>query len=162
MASDVRVRFAPSPTGYLHVGGARTALYNWLFARNQGGHFILRIEDTDRTRYVPDALPDLLDGLRWLGLSWDEGPEVGGDYGPYFQSDRLAIYQQHAQRLVDQGLAYRCYCSPERLEAMRVEQQARGLSGYDRHCRYLTRAPIAELEAQGIRPVTRLAVPTDG
>ncbi len=162
MSSNVRVRFAPSPTGYLHVGGARTALYNWLFARHMGGQFLLRIEDTDRTRYVPDALPDLLTGLRWLGLGWDEGPDVGGDSGPYFQSDRLPIYRDHAQRLVEQGLAYRCYCSPARLEAMRAEQQAQGLSGYDRHCRYLTKEQIAEYQAEGLRPVVRLAVPTEG
>jgi len=162
MSTNVRVRFAPSPTGYFHVGGARTALYNWLYARHSGGQFILRIEDTDRTRYMPDALPDLLEGLRWLGLGWDEGPEVGGDYGPYFQSDRLPIYQEYAQRLIDQGLAYRCFCTPERLEAMRLEQQAKGLSGYDRHCRFLTRAEIAEREADGIRPVVRLAVPLGG
>ncbi len=162
MTSDVRVRFAPSPTGYFHVGGARTALYNWLFARHHGGQFVLRIEDTDRTRYVPDALPDLLDGLRWLGLFWDEGPEVGGDHGPYFQSDRLDLYLQYAQQLVDEGKAYRCYCSPERLDAMRDAQRAEGLSGYDRHCRYLTAAQVADYEAQGIRPVIRLAVPTEG
>jgi len=111
----VRVRFAPSPTGYLHVGGARTALYNWLYARQHGGTFVLRIEDTDRTRYVPDALADLLDGLRWLGLCWDEGPEVGGPYGPYYQSDRLELYRKAAEDLIAKGAAYRCYCSPERL-----------------------------------------------
>ncbi|NLD73707.1 MAG: glutamate--tRNA ligase, partial [Chloroflexi bacterium] len=162
MTDSVRVRFAPSPTGYLHVGGARTALYNWLFARHHGGQFILRIEDTDRTRYVPDALPDLLDGLRWLGLGWDEGPEVGGDRGPYFQSDRLALYQEYAERLVSEGQAYRCYCTPQRLEAMREEQRARGQAGYDRHCRNLTQQEIADCEAQGIRPVIRLAVPSEG
>ena len=162
MTDSVRVRFAPSPTGYLHVGGARTALYNWLFARHHGGQFILRIEDTDRTRYVPDALPDLLEGLRWLGLCWDEGPEVGGDHGPYYQSDRLALYQEYAERLISEGLAYRCYCSPQRLETMREEQRARGQSGYDRRCRTLTREEIADCEAQGIRPVIRLAVPTEG
>src|SRR6056297_1165010 len=101
----VRVRFAPSPTGYFHVGGARTALYNWLFARHHGGKFILRIEDTDRTRYQSEALPDLIEALRWLGLCWDEGPQVGGDYGPYCQSDRKEIYQKYAQQLVDEGHA---------------------------------------------------------
>jgi len=133
----VRVRFAPSPTGFLHVGGARTALYNWLYARHHGGKFILRIEDTDRTRYEPEALPDLIAGLRWLGLCWDEGPEVGGDYGPYYQSDRVALYQKYAEQLVADGLAYRCYCSTERLAEVRKQQREAGLAqGYDRHCRY--------------------------
>jgi len=159
----VRVRFAPSPTGYFHVGGARTALYNWLFARHHGGQFILRIEDTDRTRYEVQALPDLLESLRWLGLSWDEGPDVGGRYGPYYQSDRVHLYQAHAQQLVSQGLAYRCYCSAERLEQLREEQRVAGAPpGYDRHCRHLTAAQIADYEAQGIRPVIRLAIPTEG
>jgi len=101
----VRVRFAPSPTGGFHVGGARTALYDWLFARHHGGKFILRIEDTDRTRYDPRAIPDLLDSLHWLGLQWDEGPDVGGDYGPYYQSDRIHLYQQYAEQLVRDGAA---------------------------------------------------------
>ena len=159
----VRVRFAPSPTGYLHVGGARTALYNWLFARHHGGKFILRIEDTDRRRYNPDSLPDLLSGLRWLGMFWDEGPEVGGEYGPYYQSDRVHLYQEHIQELVDKGLAYRCYCSPERLARVREQQKgADSALGYDRHCRYLTREQIREYEAQDIKPVMRLAVPTEG
>jgi len=163
MQNKVRVRFAPSPTGYLHVGGARTALFNWLFARHNGGQFLLRIEDTDRTRYVPQALPDLLDGMRWLGLFWDEGPEVGGDYGPYYQSDRAHLYRQHAEELVAKGLAYRCYCSPERLESMRRERRAAGLPyGYDRQCRTLTKKQIADYEAQGVRPVIRLAVPLEG
>lgn len=160
--SDVRVRFAPSPTGFFHVGGARTALYNWLFARHHGGRFILRIEDTDRTRYEPEALPDLLEGLRWLGLCWDEGPEVGGNHGPYYQSDRVHLYREYAEQLVEDGRAYRCYCTPERLSAMREEQRARGLSGYDRRCRYLTRDQIAEREAQGLPSVIRLAIPTEG
>jgi len=164
MTSDtVRVRFAPSPTGFLHVGGARTALYNWLFAQHHGGKFILRIEDTDRSRYQPDAVPDLLDGLRWLGLCWDEGPEVGGEYGPYYQSDRLALYQEYAEQLVDDGLAYRCYCSPERLANLREQQRrTKAPPGYNRHCRHLTRKQIADYEAQGVRPVVRLAVPTEG
>ena len=160
---NVRVRFAPSPTGYFHVGGARTALFNWLFARQHGGQVILRIEDTDRTRYEAESLPDLLDSLRWLGLNWDEGPEVGGAYGPYFQSDRLPLYHQYAQELIDKGAAYRCYCTPERLTALREEQKTAGAAlGYDRHCRNLTQAQIADYEAQGIRPVVRMAVPLEG
>jgi len=164
MASDtVRVRMAPSPTGYFHLGSARTALYNWLFARHHGGKFILRIEDTDRTRYHPEALPDMLESLRWLGLCWDEGPEVGGDYGPYYQSDRLPLYAEYAEQLIQEGKAYRCYCTPERLERMREEQRAAGLPpGYDRHCRYLTREQIAANEAQGLRSVVRQAVPLEG
>ncbi len=164
MTNTVRVRFAPSPTGYLHVGGARTALFNWLFARRHNGVFILRIEDTDRTRYQPEALEDIMESLRWLGLEWDEGPEVGGDYGPYFQSQRLDIYQKYAQQLVDSGHAYRCYCSPERLALMREEQRRRGEPnlGYDRRCRYLTAKERAEYEAQGIVPVVRLKIPLEG
>jgi len=158
----VRVRFAPSPTGYLHVGGARTALFNWLYARHHNGAFILRIEDTDRTRYQEDALQDLMDGLRWLGLDWDEGPEVGGDYGPYFQSQRLGLYQEYAQKLVDEGHAYKCYCSPERLAEMRKLQRGRDQTGYDRRCRILTAKERADYEAQGIVPVIRLAVPLEG
>lgn len=161
-SKPVRVRFAPSPTGYLHVGGARTALYNWLFARRHGGTFILRIEDTDRTRYQEEAVQDLFDSLRWLGLDWDEGPQVGGDYGPYAQSERLDIYQHYARQLVDEGHAYYCYCSPERLARMR-EEHARGeQTGYDRHCRYLTAQQRADYEAQGIVPVVRLKVPLEG
>jgi len=159
----VRVRFAPSPTGYFHVGGARTALYNWLLARHHGGVFILRIEDTDRTRYQPEALDDLLSSLRWLGLDWDEGPETGGDHGPYFQSERLEIYQKYANQLIDEGYAYNCYCSPERLAQMRRKQRASGASqGYDRHCRELTAQQRAEYEAQGITPVVRFKTPLAG
>lgn len=99
-SKQVRVRFAPSPTGFLHIGGARTALYNWLFARANGGKFILRVEDTDRTRFVPEALEDIMTSLRWLGLDWDEGPDCGGDFGPYYQSQRLPYYQQYAEQLV--------------------------------------------------------------
>jgi len=164
VGGNVRVRFAPSPTGYLHVGGARTALFNWLFARHRGGTFILRIEDTDRTRYREDALQDLMAGLRWLGLEWDEGPEVGGAYGPYFQSQRLPLYREYAQKLLESGCAYKCYCSPERLVQMREEQRRRGEPdiGYDRHCRYLTAKERTEHEAQGIVPVVRLKVPLEG
>ncbi|MGI6367987.1 MAG: glutamate--tRNA ligase [Anaerolineae bacterium] len=163
MAQEVRVRFAPSPTGYFHLGGARTALYNWLFARHNGGKFILRIEDTDRTRYHPDAVPFLLESLRWLGCMWDEGPEVGGSCGPYYQSDRIALYQQYAEQLIAEGKAYRCYCSSERLAALREQQHAQGVKpGYDRHCRHLTRQQIADYEAAGVAPVVRLAIPLEG
>ena len=164
MTNTVRVRFAPSPTGYLHVGGARTALFDWLFARQHNGAFILRIEDTDRKRYEPEAVGNILESLRWLGLEWDEGPEVGGDYGPYYQSQRLDLYQKYAQQLVDSGHAYRCYCSPERLDHIRDEQRRRGEPdvGYDRHCRYLTAKDRAEYEAQGIVPVVRFKVPLEG
>jgi glutamyl-tRNA synthetase len=163
IAQPVRVRFAPSPTGFFHVGGARTALFDWLYARHHNGKFILRIEDTDRTRYNPGAVPDLLESLRWLGLFWDEGPEVGGQYGPYYQSDRLHLYHQYTDQLVANGQAYRCYCSPERLEALREEQRAAKLSpGYDRQCRYLTQKQISDFESQGIKPVVRLAVPLEG
>jgi glutamyl-tRNA synthetase len=161
----VRVRFAPSPTGYFHVGGARTALYNWLFARHhEGGVLILRIEDTDRTRYQEEAESDLVASLRWLGLEWDEGPEVGGDYGPYHQSQRLDLYARHTDRLLTEGYAYKCFCSSERLAALRVEQrQAHSQHvGYDRHCRHLTREQVAEQEACGLRPVIRLKAPLKG
>ena len=159
----VRVRIAPSPTGYFHIGSARTALFNWLFARHHGGDFVVRVEDTDRTRYNAEAVPDMVDSLRWLGLDWDEGPEIGGDYGPYYQSERLALYHQYAEQLVSEGNAYRCYCSPERLAAMREQQMAQKADvGYDRHCRNLTAAQRAEYEAEGITPVIRLKVPLQG
>lgn len=164
MTQAVRVRVAPSPTGYLHLGVARTALFNWLFARRHGGSFIVRIEDTDQKRYVPEAVTNLLDGLRWLGIDWDEGPEVGGDYGPYFQTQRADMYRHWSDWLLEQGYAYRCYCSPQRLDQMRQEQRARGESaqGYDRRCRHLTAAQRAEHEAAGDVGVVRLAMPTEG
>ncbi|MDQ7030981.1 MAG: glutamate--tRNA ligase [Ardenticatenia bacterium] len=163
MAAQVRVRFAPSPTGYLHVGGARTALFNWLWARHTGGTFILRVEDTDRKRYVPDSLEDIQESLRWLGITWDEGPGVGGPYGPYFQSERLALYHRYAEELVNRGAAYRCYCSPERLARVRQERQRRGEPpGYDRRCRYLSAEERARLEAEGLASVVRLKVPERG
>ncbi len=163
MDKPVRVRFAPSPTGFLHVGGVRTALFNWFFARNAGGTFILRIEDTDVARKVEGAVEAITEGLRWLGLDWDEGPDVGGDYGPYFQSQRLDLYKAAAEQLVTQGDAYHCYCSPERLEEMRNEQVARKQPpGYDRHCRDLTAQERAKKEAEGIKPVVRFKVPLEG
>ncbi len=163
MPQAVRVRFAPSPTGRPHVGGIRTAMFNWLMARRYGGKFILRIEDTDVARKVEGAVEDIMAGLRWLGLEWDEGPEVGGDYGPYVQSQRLKLYQQAAERLVKQGDAYYCYCSPKRLEEMRAEQTRRKQPpGYDRLCRELTESQRAEKEAAGIKPVVRFKMPLEG
>src|SRR5262244_4209403 len=119
MPEPVRVRFAPSPTGYLHVGGARTALFNWLFARRHRGVFVLRIEDTDEERSSTEMVEGILDGLRWLGLDWDEGPHAGGSYGPYFQSERLDRYRELAGQLVASGAAYYCYCTPDELKARR-------------------------------------------
>jgi glutamyl-tRNA synthetase len=159
----VRIRYAPSPTGYFHIGGVRTAVFGWLFARHHGGSFILRIEDTDRSRYTDYALQDLLEGLRWLGLDWDEGPEVGGKFGPYFQSQRLPIYHEYARKLVESGHAYYCYCSEERLEALHLEQKEKKQQhGYDRKCRNLTAQERADYEAQGIKPIVRLMVPLEG
>src|SRR4051812_49157225 len=116
----IRTRFAPSPTGYLHIGGVRTALFNWLLTRRMGGQFVLRIDDTDAERNRPEALQPILDGFRWLGIQWDEGPEVGGPYGPYFQSQRLDTYKDAAMKLVDAGHAYPCYLSKEALDAERT------------------------------------------
>ncbi|MDI6823380.1 MAG: glutamate--tRNA ligase [Bacillota bacterium] len=159
----VRVRFAPSPTGELHIGGARTALFNWLFARHHGGKFVLRIEDTDVRRSRDELVRPMLEAFRWLGLDWDEGPEVGGPYGPYFQSQRLDLYAAHAERLLQSGHAYRCCCTPEELEERRKEALARGLPPrYDRRCRDLTPAQQEALLREGRRPVLRLKVPLDG
>jgi len=163
MAKTVRTRFAPSPTGAPHVGNMRTALFAWLLARHHGGSFIVRIEDTDVARRVEGAVESILSSLRWMGLDWDEGPDVGGDYGPYFQSQRLELYHQAARRLVSDGYAYNCYCSPERLEEMRAEQVRRKQPpGYDRHCRDLGEEERAQREADGITPVVRFKVPLSG
>jgi len=163
MTKQVRTRFAPSPTGYPHVGNIRTALFTWLFARHHGGSFIVRIEDTDVTRKVKGAVEAILDGLRWLGLDWDEGPEVGGKYGPYFQSQRLDIYRELAERLVSQGDAYYCYCSPQRLAAMRAEQMKRKQPpGYARYCRDLSEEEQTQKQAEGITPVVRFKMPLEG
>ncbi|MCR5760565.1 MAG: glutamate--tRNA ligase [Sphaerochaetaceae bacterium] len=161
---EVRVRYAPSPTGLQHIGGVRTALFNYFFARANGGKFILRVEDTDRERYSDESLQDLYSTLDWLGIKWDEGPVVGGPHGPYIQSERLALYQEYAKKLVDMGKAYYCYCTPERLENLRKKQEEEKSPqmGYDRHCRNLTEEERAELEKQGIKPVIRLKVPTEG
>lgn len=161
--ADVRVRYAPSPTGRPHVGNIHTALFNWLFARHAGGQFLVRIEDTDQARIVPESLEAIEESLRWLGLDWDEGPVVGGPYGPYFQSERLAIYQQIADELLANGHAYRCYCSEERLAAVRAEQAARHEPPrYDQLCRFLTADERARCEASGQQSVIRLAIPKTG
>ncbi len=161
---EVRVRYAPSPTGLQHIGGVRTALFNYFFAKSSGGKFILRVEDTDRERYSDESLQDLYDTLDWLGVKWDEGPVVGGPYGPYIQSERTAIYQEYAKKLVDMGKAYSCYCTSERLERLREKQIAEKspVQGYDGHCRDLTDEQRKELEAQGFKPVIRLKVPREG
>ena len=158
--TEVRVRFAPSPTGELHVGGLRTALFNYLFARQQGGRFILRIEDTDQERYVEGAEQGIVDMLRWAGIEPDEGPHAGGPVGPYRQSERLPLYREAAERLLASGHAYRCYVTPEELDQMRREQQARGLPPkYDGRHRNLTPEDCARFEAEGRKPVIRMRIP---
>jgi glutamyl-tRNA synthetase len=148
--SEVRTRFAPSPTGALHVGGAHTALFAWLFARHEGGKFILRVEDTDEVRSTPESLQAIYDGLKWIGMDWDEGPDIGGPYAPYIQSERLDIYQQHVDRLMESGRAYRCYCTPEELEERREIMRKRGLPPrYDGRCRGLSDDQRAAFEAEG-------------
>jgi glutamyl-tRNA synthetase len=157
---SVRVRFAPSPTGFLHVGGARTALYNYLFARRMGGTFVLRIEDTDAERSNEASVAAILAGLRWLGLRWDEGPGAGGDHGPYFQSARRESYRQALDRLVAADLAYPAYETPEELESLREAQAARGEGpSYDGRGRHVTAADRARFEAEGRAPAWRLRVP---
>jgi glutamyl-tRNA synthetase len=160
---SVRVRFAPSPTGHLHVGGVRTALYNYLFARRMGGTFVLRIEDTDAQRSTDASTRVILDSLRWLGLGWDEGPEVGGAYGPYVQSERGERYRAWADRLSAAGRAYPCYCLPEELEARRQGQIDRGEAPrYDGRCRSLAPAERATREAEGRRAALRFALDPEG
>ncbi|MBL8725417.1 MAG: glutamate--tRNA ligase [Planctomycetes bacterium] len=156
-----RLRFAPSPTGPLHLGGARTALYNWAAARAMGGKFLLRIEDTDQARSSDASLQIILAGLRWLGIDWDEGPERGGAYGPYFQMQRLDLYRSAAERLVAAGHAYPCYCTPEEIEAGRKELEAQkaGFVGYNGRCRHLGAAERAAFEAAGRRPNLRFRMP---
>jgi len=156
----VRVRFAPSPSGDLHVGNIRTALYNWAFARHNDGAFVFRVEDTDRSRVTEEHIHGAADTLRWLGLDWDEGPEMGGPYAPYRQSERLDLYAGWAQRFLDDGYAYRCYCSPEELEARREQARAEGRPpGYDGRCRTLTEDQVAAYEAEGRTPVVRFRMP---
>jgi glutamyl-tRNA synthetase len=160
VAEPVRVRFAPAPTGFLHVGGARTALYNWLFARHHGGTFVLRIEDTDRSRSTDESVQAIIDTLRWLGLDWDEGPEVGGAFGPYRQTERLDVYREAADRLAAAGDAYRCYCTPDELEERRRAALARGdPPGYDGRCRNLSDEERGRFEEEGRAFAIRFATP---
>ena len=160
---DIRTRFAPSPTGFLHIGGLRTALFAYLFARHHDGAFILRIEDTDRSRLVQGAEEDIMESLRWLGIEWDEGPDRGGPYAPYRQSERKEIYLEHARMLIESGQAYSCYCTPERLKQLREEQKKMGLDqGYDRHCRDMDEERRREHEKRGDASVVRLKVPLEG
>lgn len=159
----VKVRFAPSPTGDLHVGNIRTALFDWAYARHTGGTFLFRIEDTDTTRVTDEYINAAIDTLKWLGLNWDEGPEVGGDNGPYLQSQRLEIYAHWAAKFIEQKDAYYCYCTPEELEAVREAQRASNQApGYNGHCRNLTPNQIAAYKAEGRGAVVRMQMPDGG
>ncbi|MEJ2635846.1 MAG: glutamate--tRNA ligase [Calditrichia bacterium] len=163
MENQIRVRFAPSPTGYLHVGGLRTALYNYLFARHHDGKLVLRIEDTDRTRYVPGAVENLIGTMKNMGLAYDEGPDMDGSFGPYMQSQRLKLYREHTQKLLDSGHAYYCFCTAERLEEMRRRQEAAKLPvKYDGTCRRLSAKEVKEKLESGIPHVVRLKMPETG
>lgn len=160
MGNEVRVRYAPSPTGHLHIGNARTALFNYLFARSQGGKFIIRIEDTDRKRNIEGGEQSQLNYLKWLGIDWDESVDVGGEYGPYRQSERNDIYKTYYKELLEKGLAYKCYCTEEELEKEREEQAARGeMPRYSGKCRNLTKEEQEKLEAEGRQPSIRFKVP---
>jgi glutamyl-tRNA synthetase len=156
----IKVRFAPSPTGDLHVGNIRTALFDWAYARHTGGTFLFRIEDTDRSRVTDEYIAAAIDTLKWLGLNWDEGPEVGGPHGPYLQSQRLDIYAQWAARFIEQGDAYYCYCAPEELEARREAQKESGQApGYDGKCRSISETELARYQSEGREPVIRMRMP---
>lgn len=158
-----RVRFAPSPTGYLHIGGARTALYNYLLAKQTGGQFILRIEDTDQTRLVAGAMEEQMNGLRWLGIHWDEGPDAGGPHAPYVQSGRADIHRAHAEQLVSMGKAYYCFCTKERLDALRREQQIlKRQPRYDGHCRNIPPDEAKKRKESGEPCVVRFKAPLEG
>ncbi|EHL76294.1 MULTISPECIES: glutamate--tRNA ligase [Bacillus] len=160
MASEIRVRYAPSPTGHLHIGNARTALFNYLFARSRGGKFVIRIEDTDQKRNIEGGEQSQLKYLKWLGMDWDEGVDIGGPYGPYRQSERTDIYKKYYEDLLERGLAYKCYCTEEELEAEREAQLARGeMPRYSGKCRHLTKEQQEALEAEGRQPSIRFRVP---
>jgi glutamyl-tRNA synthetase len=159
MTPSVRVRFAPAPTGLLHIGNARTALFNYIFTKRHGGTFILRIEDTDVERSTETSMDRILEDLRWLGICWDEGPDKGGSYGPYRQSQRLPLYSEYAEQLLRESKAYKCFCSNERLEALRKEQISKGqIPRYDGRCRSLSKSEISNLESEGLRPVLRFRI----
>jgi len=160
MKKEVRVRFAPSPTGYLHIGGLRTALYNYLFAKNNNGKFILRIEDTDRNRYVKGAVEKLIESLKWVGLEYDEGPKTNENFGPYFQSERLNIYQTYIKKLLKDKKAYHCFCTSDRLAALREEQQKQKLpqAKYDKHCLHLSNDEVQNNLKNNVPFVVRLNV----
>ena len=159
----VRVRFAPSPTGHLHLGGARTALFNYLLAKKTGGTFILRIEDTDQKRFVEGAEQEIMDGLRWLGINYDEGPDIGGPSAPYRQTERKEIYQRYTWELVEKGFAYPCFCTPERMEKVRQEQNKNKQQlRYDGFCRHINPAEAAERAKKGERHIIRFKMPTEG
>ena len=163
MEKKLKVRFAPSPTGPFHIGGARSALFNWLVARHADGTFLVRIEDTDLKRSTKASEENIKDSLKWLGMNWDEGIDVGGPHGPYRQTERLDLYKKEVQRLLDEGKAYYCYCSAEELEKSRKAQLDAGKTPiYDEHCRHLTEEEKAKYEAEGRKPVVRLKVRKDG
>ncbi|WLR50941.1 glutamate--tRNA ligase [Bacillus tianshenii] len=162
MANEVRVRYAPSPTGHLHIGNARTALFNYLFARSQNGKFIIRVEDTDQKRNIEGGEESQLKYLKWLGIDWDESIDIGGEYGPYRQSERNEIYKKYYDELLEKGLAYKCYCTEEELEAEREEMRASGqMPRYSGKCRHLSAEDIKQREAEGRQPSIRFAVPQD-
>ena len=158
-SGGVRVRFAPSPTGDLHVGNVRTALYDWAYARRTGGTFVFRLEDTDQSRVEPEYIASAVDTMRWLGLDWDEGPDIGGPYGPYLQTERLGSYAEWAARFLADGTAYYCYCTQEEVAERRRAAGQGGVSGYDGHCRTLTQDQVAAYQAEGRQPVIRMRMP---
>lgn len=161
--NEVRVRYAPSPTGMQHIGGVRTALFNYLYARSKGGKFILRLEDTDRTRFDEKYVENLYDTMSWLGIDWDEGGSKGGEYGPYVQSERFDLYKKHAMELVEKGEAYYCFCDSERLDRIRkIQTENKMAPGYDRNCRHLTAEEIEKNLKEGKPYVIRLKVPMEG
>nr|WP_192812235.1 glutamate--tRNA ligase [Paenibacillus elgii] len=160
MMAEFRVRYAPSPTGHLHIGGARTALFDYLIARKQGGKFVVRFEDTDQTRHVESGVDSQLNGLKWLGVDWDESVDIGGPYGPYRQTERLHLYQPFVDQLLESGDAYRCYCSEADLEKERAEQEAAGqMPMYSGRCRHLTAEQVEAFVAEGRKPSIRFRVP---
>ena len=159
MSKKVTTRFAPSPTGFMHIGNLRTALYSYLLSKSQGGDFILRIEDTDQGRLVEGAADVILDTLKMTGINYDEGPVIGGEHGPYVQSERLPIYKEYAQKLIDSGHAYYCFCTPERLDSLKDEN---GIGGYDGHCRDLSEDEVKKNLAEGIPYVIRQRMPDEG